>query len=96
MNGPGTILHQYLESLGIKQIKDCNCSSHQETMDKWGPDECNRRIKTIVGWLREEAVKRKLPFCTLAAYTLIKWVIHQSKKNLQNSENVLDSKSNPS
>ena len=88
--GPGTILHNYLSSIGIQVTSNCSCNSYRRTMDQWGPEICRTKIHVIVQWLREEANKRKLPFVTLAANLLVKWVIHQSEKSLQNSKAAVD------
>lgn len=62
--GPGTVLHRLLESIGIKALPSCPCLKRKAIMDSWGWDECQRpeRIDEIVGWMREEAALRGLPF----------------------------------
>lgn len=50
-------------------------------MDEWGPDECEKRIDEIVGWLKEEATKRKLPFIDYAGKIIVKKAIKNARKN---------------
>jgi hypothetical protein len=50
-------------------------------MNLWGPDECERKIDLIVGWLREEATRRRLPFVDTLARMLVKRAISNARKN---------------
>ena len=43
-------------------------------------DWCEQNIDTIVGWLREEAEKRKLPFVAVGAKLLVKRAIAAARK----------------
>jgi hypothetical protein len=51
-------------------------------MDAWGIDEAARpeRIEQAVGWLREEAQKRGLPFLDAAGRLLIKRAISNARR----------------
>jgi hypothetical protein len=49
-------------------------------MDRNGCDWCEANIDTIVGWLREEATKRKLPFVDIAGRLLVKRAIRNARK----------------
>jgi hypothetical protein len=51
-------------------------------MDAWGVDEAARpeRIEQVVGWLREEAAKRGLPFLDAAGRLLIKRAISNARR----------------
>jgi hypothetical protein len=55
-------------------------------MDARGVAWCERNIDTIVGWLREEATKRKLPFVDIAGRLLVKRAIRNARKTAQSSE----------
>ena len=91
--GPGTFLKRSLSWFAIheddkQRRKDageagCKCELHVKTMDEWGPDVCAANIETIVGWLRESAAERKLPFVHAAAVLLVKTAIHRSRKTLE-------------
>ena len=81
LGGPGSELSDILERLGMAQVEGCKCKGRARQMDKWGPEECLRRIDEIVGWLEEEAKNRKLPFFRWPAKTLVKVAIHRSQKH---------------
>jgi hypothetical protein len=49
-------------------------------MDSRGCDWCKDNLGTIVGWLREEAAKRKLPFIDTAGRLLVKRAIRNACK----------------
>jgi hypothetical protein len=49
-------------------------------MNAWGADESEKRIDEIVGWLREEATKRKLPFIDAAGRLLVRRAIANAKR----------------
>jgi hypothetical protein len=50
-------------------------------MDAKGIEWCESNVDTIVGWLREEAEKRKLPFVDLAGRLLVKRAIANARRN---------------
>jgi len=50
-------------------------------MDAWGPDECERRIDEILGWLQEEANDRGMPFIKLTARLAVKAAIAASRSD---------------
>jgi hypothetical protein len=80
--GPGTILKRNLGRLGIKSAASCKCNERARLMDLYGVDWCEGNMAKIVGWLREEAERRHLPFLPIAAKTLVKLAIHKSKKRI--------------
>jgi hypothetical protein len=57
-------------------------------MDEEGPQWCRNNIKTIVGWLKEEAEERHLPFTVIGATILVKLAIRNAerKQRLLNDE----------
>jgi hypothetical protein len=79
--GPGTFLKNTLRRwLKIEPSGNCPCEKHAMVMDAWGPDECEKRIDEIVGWLREEAVRRGLPFLDAAGRMLVRRAIKNAKR----------------
>lgn len=82
-NGPGTILSKMLSKIGIHSTPNCSCRRRAMEMNNRGPDWCAENIDTIVGWLREESEKRKLPFMDFAGKLLIQRAIKVSRKNLK-------------
>lgn len=79
MAGPGTELKKILEYWNIRPDEDCRCSDRAKLMDRKGPDWCEENRQTIVGWLREEAERRGLPFSKILARTLIWRAIRKSR-----------------
>jgi hypothetical protein len=82
-NGPGTILSKMLSKIGIHSTPNCSCRRRAMEMNTRGPDWCAENMDTIVGWLREESEKRKLPFVDFAGKLLIQRAIKVSRKNLK-------------
>ena len=80
-SGPGFQLKKLLKDwLGITASPNCSCNAHARQMDEWGPDECERRLPEIVGWLEEQARARKLPFVRFAAEQAVKLAIRRARK----------------
>jgi hypothetical protein len=77
--GPGTELKRLLGRIGIKAEPGCKCTARAEAMDRQGCDWCDANAPTIVGWLREEATKRGLPFLDAAAGLLVRRAIHNAR-----------------
>jgi hypothetical protein len=83
-NGAGTVLSNMIKSLGIFITSGCSCKAHAIEMNEKGNDWCDENIDTIVGWLREEASKRKLPFIDAIVKLIVKRAIKKSRKLLAN------------
>jgi hypothetical protein len=49
-------------------------------MDEMGGEWCRQNIETIVEWLEEEAIGRKLPFSPTLAKGLVLLAISRSEK----------------
>jgi hypothetical protein len=49
-------------------------------MDRQGVEWCQANIETIVGWLREQATARGLPFFKAAARLLVRRAIANARK----------------
>jgi hypothetical protein len=81
--GAGTELHQLLLLFGITLRSDCECLDHIDTMNQEGPDWCEHNIELIIGWLRTEAERRKLPFQESLGRTLIKSAISNSRRKMK-------------
>lgn len=79
--GVGTKLKKLLSYVGIKSTANCSCNQKARTMDERGVEWCEQNKETIVGWLREEAGKRKLPFLDAAGYLLVNRAIKLAKKD---------------
>ncbi len=84
-NGTGTQLERLLRLVGITEKSGCKCGSQAAVMNSQGPDWCEQNISTIVGWMKEEAQKRKLKllFNEKLATLLVKRAIHNARKKLK-------------
>lgn len=76
---PGSELKKLLARFGFFS-GSCACDARATEMDVRGPDWCEKNIDTIVGWLREEAEKRMLPFAAFAAEILIRRAISKARR----------------
>lgn len=80
INGPGTELKLLIGKVGITASPGCQCNAHAVQMNLWGPDECERKIDQIVGWLRDEATRRGLPFIETLGRMLVRRAISNARK----------------
>ena len=78
-SGPGTELKKLLKRIGIISSPTCSCNRRAAEMDARGVEWCEQNIEVIVGWLREEAGKRGLPFVDMAGTALVKLAIRKAK-----------------
>ena len=56
--GPGTELHDLLESLGITDYSGCQCRKRMREMNAWGVAGCREHRAEIITWLKEAAAER--------------------------------------
>ena len=78
-HGPGTELKKLLKLIGITASPDCSCNARARLMDERGIEWCEANIDEIVGWLREEASKRGLPFVDMAGRMIVCTAIRRAK-----------------
>ena len=78
--GPGTELKKLLAKIGITPKAGCKCLARAVEMDIRGCDWCETNVPTIVGWLREEATSRRLPFVDAAGTVLVKRAISNARR----------------
>lgn len=69
--GVGTALKSLLSKIGIVATPNCSCNYRAAEMDRLGLKWCQENRETILGWLKEEADKRKLPFSKTATLGLL-------------------------
>lgn len=79
-NGPGSQLKKMLAKIGIRATPTCSCNARAKYMDFMGVVWCEKNVDTIVGWLKEESDKRRLPFIEFAARALVNRAIKLAKK----------------
>ena len=79
-DGVGTQLKRLLSKLGIRPTADCPCNDRARTMNARGIEWCEQNIATIIGWLKEEAENRKLPFLALPTKIIVQRAIKMAKR----------------
>ena len=82
-HGPGTELKKLLSKVGITASPDCSCNARARMMDESeakSPGWCEEHLDEIVGWLREEAWKRGLPFVDMAGRVLVRRAIANARR----------------
>lgn len=79
-SGAGTELKKLLAKVGIKSTPTCSCNTRARIMDEKGIQWCKDNTDMILGWLREEATKRNLPFIDVAGKLLINRAISLAEK----------------
>ena len=80
--GVGSNLKKLLSRIGITSTPNCSCNARAAMMDTFGIGWCEENLEYLVGFLREEAAKRKLPFIDAAGRALVKMAIKRAKKNI--------------
>jgi len=87
--GPGTELSKLLKRIGIVATPNCSCNARARRMDieeAREPGWCEAHLDEIVGWLREEATKRKLPFLDAAGRVLVRRAISNARREQARAE----------
>jgi hypothetical protein len=79
VGGPGTELKKLLAGIGI-EAADCKCNSRAAYMDRQAAEWCESKMATIVGWLREAARDRKLPFVEFVARGVVRKAIKNARR----------------
>ena len=85
-HGPGAELKKLLAGwpFYITALPDCPCNARAAEMDRQeqqSPGWCEANIDTIVGWLREQAEARGLPFLDVAGRMLVRRAIRNARRN---------------
>jgi hypothetical protein len=78
--GPGTELKRLLASFGITSLPGCSCNRRAAHMDRMGCEWCEANESRVVGWLREEAARRGLPFIDAAGRVLVRRAIAKARQ----------------
>lgn len=80
--GPGTELKKLLARVGISADEPgCQCKSRAAFMDRQGCEWVAGNVDTVVGWLREEAQRRGLPFIDVAGKMLVREALRRARKD---------------
>lgn len=81
--GPGSELKSLLSKIGITASPDCKCTKrayYMDQMESEQPGWCEANIDEIVGWLRESAAERGLPFLDVAGRVLVRRAIANARR----------------
>lgn len=73
--GVGGHLKSILATIGIHAQPNCSCNKRAAYLDSMGPRWAEDNIETVVGWLQEEARKRRLPFFKTVGRMLVRRAI---------------------
>lgn len=76
----GTELKRLLGRFGLTATGKCHCSRHAAEMNSKGCQWCEDNLDEIVGWMREEAVRRGLPFIDAAGRVLVRRAIANARR----------------
>jgi hypothetical protein len=81
-HGPGTELKKLLSGWPFRLVAgaDCKCTQRAAHMDAQGCDWVESNLKECVGYLRESAAERGLPFLDAAGSVLVRRAIHNARK----------------
>ena len=79
-SGPGTELKKILSRVGITSAPDCSCNAHAAEMDRNGCEWVEANMSTVVGWLREQAAARGLPFLDAAGRALVRVAVRNARR----------------
>lgn len=78
--GVGTEVKKILSRIGITASPTCQCNARAKKMDYMGIKWSEENIDAIVGWLRDEAKTRRLPYSDFAGKTLVWYAIKRARK----------------
>ena len=79
-SGPGTELKKILARVGIVATDSCPCNARAAEMDANGCDWVEADMSTVVGWLREQATARGLPFMDAAGRALVRVAVRNARR----------------
>lgn len=82
VGGPGEELKKLLARVGLSaEEPGCQCKSRAAEMDRRGCDWCAANVDTIVGWLAEEAKRRRLPFFNAVGRVMVRRAINTARRH---------------
>lgn len=79
-DGPGTELHGLLKTVGLDYEPGCKCEQTACEMNRQGPEWCEQNLELIVGRMKHEANRRRLPFFKPAARQLVRLAIRRARR----------------
>lgn len=79
--GPGTELKKLLSWFSLPTA-DCQCETHAQIMNIWGPAKCREELETIIEWVVEEAEQQNYPSGPITRLA-IKAIVKQAIRNAE-------------
>jgi hypothetical protein len=76
----GTELTKILAWFGIKYVPGCSCRDYANLLNTRGVSWAQANVDTIIGWLRTEAARRKLPFYDTLGRLVVWLAIRNARK----------------
>jgi hypothetical protein len=83
--GFGSLLHLWF-GMFFKDSDTCGCSGHEDILDSWTPAYIRKNLDLVVGWICQEAIKRKLPHSKLATKMLLVSLLHYHTINTRKAK----------
>jgi len=83
--GAGTELKKLLSWFNINSSPTCSCNLKAKAMNDNGTQWCKDNKELILSWLREEAIKRNLPFFNYGAKKILNIAIARAERKLCSS-----------
>jgi hypothetical protein len=74
-------MHALLARFGLTASGDCKCNKRTAYLDEMGCDWAEANIDEVVGWLRESAAERGLPFLEFPARLLVRRAIANARRD---------------
>jgi hypothetical protein len=78
--GVGTELKKILSWFNINSSPNCSCNLKAKMMNDNGIEWCKYNKDLIISWLKEESLKRNLPFFTYAAKKILNIAISKAER----------------
>ena len=82
--GVGHFLSRSLSWFGLRGSENCKCRARARLMDQRGPDWCEENLPEVLGWLREAAEERGLPFVEAVATLFVRRAIAKARRAARN------------
>ena len=83
--GAGHFLSRSLSWFGLRGSENCKCRVRARLMDERGPDWCEENLPEVLGWLREAAEERGLPFVETVAALFVQRAISKARRAARNT-----------
>ena len=80
LGGVGSSFKALLATVGFQPCETCN--NYARKMDREGPDWCEENEDLILGWIKNNARKRGVPYVRFAVRQVLRLAIKQARDNM--------------